>query len=376
MSQSSPLFTPIDLNGLELKNRITMAPMSMGYGKLDGTVSPVALEHYRRMSASGAAMIVVENAAIHSSGADSPKTMRIDHDDYIQGLAELAAVIRAEGARALIQINHTGRYSYMSHSIAPSPVKTGDVVSREMSEKVIETVVGMFASAAWRAREAGFEGIEIHGAMGYLIAQFLSPRTNLRSDSYGGALHNRMRFPLTVMDAVREAVGKDYPIGFRFLADEWLPDGLRLDETTIFAGELARRGVAYLSVSAGTIESLYLPECIEKEKQEAYLAPYAEAIKKAAPGIPVIIAGRIQKPETANAILEDGKADLIGLARVLFADPLWPKKAAGIIEEEIVECDRACSLCAKRATLGLPGFCSGWDRKHRKAFLKKIQELN
>ncbi len=374
MTRFSTLFSPFQVKELSLKNRVTMAPMYLGYANADGTVSPLILDHYKEMAASGAGLIVVENAAVDTSGLGSPFTLRVDNDQYLSGLADLANTIHNEGALAFLQINHAGRYAYMPERLAPSAFKTGEVIPQEMIGDDIERFIKAFAAGARRVKAAGFDGVEIHGGTGYLIVQFLSPRTNLRKDNYGGVLKNRMRFPLQVVDAVLSAVGMDYPVGYRFLADEELPDGLHPEETSIFAEELEKRGVAYLSVMAGTYDSFFLPEYAQKEKQEAYMVQYAKAIKESVPNTPVITAGRIQNPSTANRVLEEGAADLIGLARVLLADPLWPKKAQEIIKGPIVNCESNCSLCMKRAASGKPALCSQWSKERRKAFLGRVGE--
>ncbi|MBP8646203.1 MAG: NADH:flavin oxidoreductase [Syntrophobacteraceae bacterium] len=400
MEQTSLLFTPLRMKGLELKNRITRVPMYVGYGNPDGTVSDLLLDHYRLMAASGVSMVVVENAAVDFLGLGAPYMLRVDHDQYIPGLAKLAKTIQSEGAYALLQINHAGRFAFTAERLAPSALQIGDVIPREMSEADIERTVDAFAVAARRVKEAGFDGVEIHGGTGYLLAQFLSPRTNRRLDRYGGSLENRMRFPLRVVDAVFDAVGKDYFVGSRFMADEWLPElrlsfslfkmlkrkyrflsdelpgqALRTDETSIYARELEKKGIGYLSVMAGTLDCFFLLQYLEQEKKEAYMAHFAEIIKKAVPNTAVITAGRIQSPKTAEEILRKGMADLIGLGRVLFADPLWPKKAAGIIPEPIRRCEPYCSVCTQRALYGRPAFCSQWDFDTRDAFLARVDEM-
>ncbi|MBW2324062.1 MAG: NADH:flavin oxidoreductase, partial [Deltaproteobacteria bacterium] len=349
-------------------------PLYLGYASPDGTVSPLMLEHYAEMADSGAALIVVENSVVDPSGLGSPFTLRIDDDRFIPGLSRLAQTIHDNGALAFLQINHAGRYAFMQDKLTPSGIKIGELETKEMSGADIDRIVECFASGAKRVREAGFDGVEIHGGTGYLIVQFLSPRTNLRTDEYGGSLENRMRFPLRVADEVINSVGKNFPVGYRFLADEELPDGLHVEETAVLAEELEKRGVAYISVMAGTYDAFILPEYIQKEKQEAYMAHYAGEIKKAAAQTPIITAGRIKTPETAESIIEQGTADLIGLARVLLADPLWPKKAAGLIDEPIVECEPSCSLCLRRTMVGKPAFCSQWEKDRREAFLNKIGE--
>ncbi|MBW1710787.1 MAG: NADH:flavin oxidoreductase [Deltaproteobacteria bacterium] len=374
MTDPVKLISSLKIKGLTLKNRITMAPLYLGYASPDGTVSPLMLEHYAEMADSGAALIVVENSVVDPSGLGSPFTLRIDDDRFIPGLSRLAQTIHDNGALAFLQINHAGRYAFMQDKLTPSGIKIGELETKEMSGADIDRIVECFASGAKRVREAGFDGVEIHGGTGYLIVQFLSPRTNLRTDEYGGSLENRMRFPLRVADEVINSVGKNFPVGYRFLADEELPDGLHVEETAVLAEELEKRGVAYISVMAGTYDAFILPEYIQKEKQEAYMAHYAGEIKKAAAQTPIITAGRIKTPETAESIIEQGTADLIGLARVLLADPLWPKKAAGLIDEPIVECEPSCSLCLRRTMVGKPAFCSQWEKDRREAFLNKIGE--
>lgn len=374
MSETSVLFAPIEIKGMRLKNRITMAPLFLGYANPDGTVSRLLLDHYREMAASGASLIVVENAAVDPRGLGSPFTLRVDDDRYLSGLRELSQSIHQAGALAILQINHAGRYAYLRERLAPSPHKTGDVIPREMTVEDIRYAVDAYASGARRVKESGFDGVEIHGGTGYLIVQFLSSRTNQRKDAYGGPLPNRMGFALEVVEAVQRAVGDTFPVGYRFLADEELPEGLHPGETTVFAKELGRRGIAYLSVMAGTYDSFFLPQYTEKEKHEGYMVSYAGIVKRSVPDTPIIAAGRIQRPETAIHVLEDGNADLVGLARVLLADPLWPKKAKGKVSGPIVPCEPTCSLCMKRVMKGKPAYCSQWSKERRESFLNRIKE--
>lgn len=364
------LFSSYQLGGIRLKNRITMAPLFLGYAKADGSASDLIIDHYGEMARSGAAMIVVENVSVHASGMGHPFVLRLDNDTFIPGIAKIAAAIHREGSSAVMQINHAGRYAYASDQrLAPSALKTGDVIPKEMTGGEIEAIAQAYADAAGRVRQAGFDGVEIHGGTGYLLVQFLSARTNSRKDEYGGSLENRMRFPLKVADLVREKVGKDYLVGYRFLADEWLPSGLHTGETAILAKELQARKLEYLSVMAGTYDSFFLPEYLEQEKHEAYMAHFAGEIKKTVPDMAVITAGRISSPQTAEKILQEKSADLIGLARVLFADPQWPKKAAGTINAPINTCAPSCTVCLNRVMQGKPAFCAKWDKKRREQFL-------
>ncbi len=361
------LFSPLSVGGLELDNRVTMAPLYLGYAGQGGTVSPLVLEHYELMGQSGAALITVENATVdHPSGSSSDRTLRLDTDDNLPGLENLAQTVKAGGAKACIQINHAGRFAGAQEPVAPSAVDTFGKTPRALSLEEIGDIRDSFAAAAQRARQAGFDMVELHGGTGYLLAQFLSPRTNQRTDDYGGSLENRMRFPLEVLQAVRSAVG-DFPVGYRFLAEEWLPDGLGLEESTRFASILSQEGIAYVSVMGGTFESFFLPEVVQRSKTEGYMADLAAEVRKQVQ-VPVITAGRIATGQTAESILASGQADLIGLARVLWADPEWPRKVEQGREEEIIHCDPACEdVCMQLVMQGKPAYCPQWPpEKSRK----------
>lgn len=368
------LFSPLKAGSLTLKNRITMPPLYLGYANPDGSVSEIMVEHYRQMAASGASLIVVENAGVDPIGLGSPVMLRADRDELIPGLKNISKTIHEEGNIAFLQINHAGRYAYTERRMAPSPVPIGEVKPIEMNERDIDRTVDAFAQAAYRVKSAGFDGVEVHGGTGYLLAQFLSPRTNWRTDAYGGSLAKRMQFPLKVVEAVKKAVGDNYPVGYRFLVDEFLPEGLHADETTIYAKELEARRVVYISAMVGVHEAFHLPQYLQLDKKEGGQADYVQRVKTSVSRTPVITAGRIQTPEIAEAILGEGKADLIGLARILFADPLWPKKAAGEIYAPIVPCNPLCTLCTRRAISARPALCSQWERTRREAFLKAIGE--
>jgi 2,4-dienoyl-CoA reductase-like NADH-dependent reductase (Old Yellow Enzyme family) len=369
---SDQLFTPYPLGTVTLRNRLIMAPLYLGYAGEGGTVSKLLLEHYRLMARSGVGLVVVENATIdYGKGRGSPRTLRADTDDCLEGLAELAAVIQAEGALASLQINHAGRFAAVDHPLAPSPVETFGRLPRALTTEEIGDIVGEFAAAALRVKQAGFDMVELHGGTGYLLAQFVSPRTNRREDDYGGALEHRQRFVLEVLAAVKGAVG-DFPVGYRFLADEWLPDGLRLEESCRFAGALAAAGVAYLSVMGGTYESFFLPHVVERSKRAGYMVDLAAAVKRAV-GIPVIAAGRIATGDLAHRVIAEGSADLIGLARVLWADPEWPQKVREGREAEIIHCDAECDTCTQLVMRGKAPFCVRWPHEKLRVWKEKFR---
>ncbi|MBI5521657.1 MAG: NADH:flavin oxidoreductase [Desulfarculus sp.] len=363
------LFSPLTLAGLRLPNRVTMAPLFLGYARPSGEVSPLILKHYREMGASGAGLVVAENAAVAPEGLGSPFTLRVDDDRFLPGLSQLALAIKAGGALASLQLNHAGRFAWRDEPLAPSAVPVGGKTPRALSVQDIARIVQAFAQAAARVKKAGFDAVELHGGTGYLLAQFLSPRSNRRDDTHGGGLEARLRFPLEVIAAARAAVGPDFPIGYRYLADEWLPDGFSLAEARQAAPALARAGLAYLSVMGGTYESFFLPQRQEQEKHQGYMTGLAAAIKQVV-DIPVITAGRIQEPAFAEDLIAQGQADLIGLARVLLADPQWPIKAQQGRAEQINPCLPACTLCTKSVMKGRAALCSQWSEQKRQEVQK------
>jgi NADPH2 dehydrogenase len=357
----SHLFSRISAGGKELKNRLTMAPLYLGYAGEGGTVSEILLEHYRLMAKSGVGMVVVENSTVdHPTGSGSNRTLRTDTDGSLAGLAKLAAAIKEQGTVACLQLNHAGRFAGIADpALAPSAVQTFGRMPRALTKEEMRTIAKKFAEAAVRVKKAGFDMVELHGGTGYLLSSFISPRTNKREDEYGGSLENRQRFPLEVVRQVKAAIG-NFPVGYRFMADEWLPDGLKLAESVQYARALAAAGVAYISVMGGTYESFFLPDVVQASRKEGYMVDLAAAIKKEV-NIPVIAAGRISTGAFAESILTGGKADLIGLARVLWADPEWPSKVREGRENEIVHCAPDCDeTCTKLVTKGKTAFCVRW----------------
>jgi len=367
------LFSSLPVGRLELKNRLTMAPLYLGYAGEGGTVSRLLLDHYRLMAQSGVAMVVVENATIdHPTGSGSNRTLRADTDDCMEGLARLARTIKDEGSLACLQINHAGRFAGMApQPLSPSAVAAFGRTPRALTTDEMQHIAKKFAEAARRVQQAGFDMVELHGGTGYLLAQFISPRTNRRGDAYGGSLRNRCRFPVEVLNAVKAAV-KDFPVGYRFLAQEWLPDGLGIEESCQVARALEDAGVAYLSVMGGTYESFFLPHVAEQSRKPGYMVDLAATVKGVVT-VPVIAAGRIASGALAERIITEGEADLIGLARVLWADPEWPSKVREGREAEIIQCDpEGDDTCMKLVMKGKPAFCVRWPNDKLEAWKAKF----
>lgn len=365
MSKLDKLDSTFKIGTLTLKNRITMTPTFMAYGNEDGTISAAMLEHYRDMARSGVSMVVVENVHVNDQHSRFGRLIKADRDEDIPQLDMLARTIKESGAVACCQINFGGRLAMVTEALAPSPVPFFNAPPpREMTTADIQTVIREYASAAVRIQKAGFDLVEIHGATGYLPCQFLSPRTNRRTDEYGGSLANRMRFVKELINEVREATGQDYPIGYRFMADEWDPAGFQLAEARIVAKELEKLGVAYLSVTAGTYESIFTPEKLALSQQDGYMADLAAEIKQEV-AIPVIAAGRIATPSLAEDIIATGKADLVGLSRVLIADPQWPLKAFRGAAAEIISCPQDCDVCLQLVMRQQPVICASWNKERK-----------
>ncbi|WP_406677799.1 FAD-dependent oxidoreductase [Neomoorella carbonis] len=349
MQQFPLLISPTKIGNLQLKNRMVMPPMETNYAYSDGSVTDRLVTYHEERARGGVGLIIVEASYVHITGKGFKNGLGIYSDRLIPGLRRLVEAVHAHGAKIAIQLFHGGRQAHSEYTgqplLAPSPIPDPTVgeIPKELSRDEINMLVKAFAEAARRAKTAGFDAIEIHGAHGYLLDEFLSPFSNKRTDEYGGSLENRMRFPLEVVRAVRQAVGPEFPIIYRMSADEKVPGGLTLDETKVVARRLEQEGVNALHVSAGVyasaqwvIQPMYLPR--------GCLVDLAQGIKSVVK-IPVIAVGRINDPEVAEDILKAGKADLISFGRELITDPEMPKKVIEGRLDEIRHCIACCQAC-------------------------------
>ncbi|MDO8490406.1 MAG: FAD-dependent oxidoreductase [Dehalococcoidia bacterium] len=345
MTQFPNLLKPIRIGTAELRNRIIMPGMGTNLGNPDGTVSQRQIDYYAERAKGGAALIIIEVANVAANGRGGPNMIALDRDDVIPGLKTLVDAVHRHGAKVSIQPFHAGRQTHPSLTggelVAPSPLPSpvGMVVPRELTIPEIEELVEKFGQAARRAKQAGFDVVEIHGAHGYLLCQFLSPLSNKRTDKYGGDLPNRMRFVLEITARVKELVGKDFPLTFRLSADEYVPGGLTIAETPLIAKRMQEAGVNAISVSAGNYGNMPMISA-PPTMPRGFLAPAAETIKKAV-SIPVIVAGRIGDPLLAESVIASGKADIIAEGRALIADPDLPNK----LKEGRPEDVRMCTYC-------------------------------
>jgi 2,4-dienoyl-CoA reductase-like NADH-dependent reductase (Old Yellow Enzyme family) len=347
------LFTPLAVGSMTVANRLVMAPMERNYANPDGTVSERTVEHYRIRAAGGVGWIDVESTFVDPAGRGRTHQLGLHEDRCIDGMRELVDAVHAGGAKIGIELHHAGRNTSSAISgvapVAPSPVpcpEAGGEVPRELTPAEIEAIVERYAAAAARAAAAGFDAVELHSAHGYLPLAFLSPLTNMRSDEYGGAFENRMRFAVRVLGAMRAAVGPGLAVGCRFSADERLPGGLTLADTTEYARALEQAGADYLSVSAGVYAS-FVNIIPPMDYAPGWLLPTAAAIKRAVT-VPVIGASRIVDPETADRAIAAGEVDLVALGRALLTDPELPRKAQDGRVDAIVSCIGCNQGCEAR----------------------------
>jgi len=342
------LFSPYRIKNCELKNRIVMPGLASFLIEDDGSITEHTIEHYRLRAAGGPAMVIMEACSVSPEGIVSPHQSRIYDDRFVEGLSKIAGAVKSEGAVPAVQIHHGGRQTsakvIKQKPFAPSPLPCptirGEVTP--LSVYGIQELVQKFGDAADRAVESGFELIELHGAHGYLINQFLSKFSNIRDDKYGGDITGRTRFAREIIEEIRSRVGEDFPISFKISAQEFVPNGLTTDESIQILKILVEAGIDIVQVSAGndaTPEWICQPMFMEK----ACLVNSATTIKNAL-NIPVMTVGRINDPLIADDIIKSGKADLVCIGRGLLADPEMPKKAKEGRLDDIRICI-ACNTC-------------------------------
>jgi len=313
---------------MTLANRLVMPPMATAKAGTDGKVSQAVLDYYAEKSRGGyIALVIIEHSYVTPQGKANDNQLSVFDDATIPGLRKLAEVIHRDGSKAAMQINHAGSAALEEVTgttpLAPSAIanpRRGDM-PREMTRQEIGDIVNAFKDAGRRVKEAGFDGVEIHSAHGYLLNQFLSPLTNKRTDEYGGDVENRIRIHLQVIEAVRSAVGPDFPVQVRLGASDFTEGGTTVAESKIAARALEKAGADIIHISGGFIG--YTPPGLTGQ---GYFAPLSEAIKSAV-SIPVILTGGITEVDAAEKLLAERKADLIGVGRAILQDSTWAERA-------------------------------------------------
>ncbi len=345
------LFSPISINGLLLKNRTVMPPMYTGFATIGGAVTDRLIGYHVARARGGVGLIDVEFTYPQWDGKTFDHTLGIHEDRLVPGLRKLTDAVHREDTKIFIQLAHGGRRGNSevlgSLPVAPSSIpRLNGELPRELSIAEIEELIHAFIAASRRAKQAGFDGVMVHMAHGYLVHQFLSPLSNKRTDRYGGDFKGRTRFALEILRGIRAEVGKDYPITCRLNGDEYVKGGIDLSESVPFAKLLEANGIDAIDVSASTSES---PQIMNAPSYVpmGFLVHLSEAVKKEV-RIPVGIVGRIHDPALAETILRQGKADMIALGRALIADPEWPRKASEGRPEDICPCLSCNQGCTDR----------------------------
>jgi 2,4-dienoyl-CoA reductase-like NADH-dependent reductase (Old Yellow Enzyme family)/thioredoxin reductase len=350
-------FTPFNLGSVELANRMVMAPVKTGYGTPRGEVTSLHEAYYRRRAEGGAGALIVEPLFIDPLGKEHPKQLGISEDGHVKGLKTLTRAIHDGGSLAIAHLNHAGRAANPKATgqkpEAPSEItcpSTG-ATSVEMKKERIKMVILEYAEASRRAMEAGFDALEIQFGLGYLIAQFLSPRTNMRKDEYGGNLENRYRFAAELLSQIHKAIGGKIPLIARISASEESEKGLGLEDAKRLGVFLEKRQVDALHVVSGSAcdsppwyyQHMRLPQGKNLE--------WAGLIKKEVK-IPVIVAGRLGNPEDIRNAIESGSVDAVALGRPLIADPDLPAKMKENRDDDVIQCGACLQGCLLKVKSG------------------------
>ncbi len=329
---SGSIWDGVSIGGLRLPNRAVMSAMGTGYCSTEGKVTDRLLAYMRRR-AGGAGLIITEVCAVHPLGKCLAAEPGIYDDSFLPGLETLASTVKAGGSSVALQLGHSGRETFPEvigeQPVAPSPIASRTLMQmpRALTSEEIAELVGCHAQAARRARDAGFDAVEIHGAHGYLINQFLSPYSNHREDEYGGDAEGRFRFAREVVQGVRSEVGDGFPIIFRFSSSELVEGGYDLDYILPLLRQLVEDGVDAFHVSCGVYDAPGSPTCPGMHHDPGINVERAAMVKQTV-GVPVIVVGKIHDPRLADQIISEGKADLVAFGRQHLADPLFLRKAA------------------------------------------------
>lgn len=401
------LFSPMKIGNVEIKNRIVMAPMCMGFGQYNGCATETMMDYYEERAKGGVGLIFTEITRINDiTGASSFGQLGMSHDYQIPALREMADRIHKHNCKIMVELHHPGRQNLglmigtvpicnvgsklmgnlytkiltqavipqgkklqdkhiVPRTVAPSKCersKMSDSVNRELSVKEIKRIICQFVEGAVRVKKAGCDGVELHAAHGYLIQQFLSPNTNKRTDQYGGSLENRMRFLLEIIDGIRSNCGKDFPIVVRLTVDEMYSEigqngkGYNLEEGIKMAKILNDKGIDAIDVSSAAYDTFnyWLEPTTFTPGWRKYLA---SEVKKVV-DIPVIAANLIRSPKQAEIQLEEGTQDFISLGRPLIADPHWPNKVKSGNENLIKRCV-CCLYCFESMMKGAYNYTHG-----------------
>lgn len=329
------LFTPITLpNGTTIKNRFFKSAMSEGMGTRDFQPKKNIATLYKRWAEGGTGLIITGNIMVDPKGTAEPGNIVFDKNSNMEILKNWANQGQQHGAKVMVQLNHPGKQApktVSKQTVAPSAVPLGNGLNklfstpRALTTSEVEELVQKFVTSAKVAKEAGFSGVQIHAAHGYLISQFLSPHDNRRTDKYGGSLENRMRFLKEIYLGMREELGKNFTIGIKINSTDFKEDGLTEEDSLKTIIELANLGLDFVEISGGTYERPAMMGATSKSTNQVFFAEYSKKLKQKIE-IPVVVTGGIRSINAMNTLLNDNTTDFIGIARPLTIDPNIPNK--------------------------------------------------
>ena len=320
---------PLENSPLNLKNRLVMPPMATAKSEADGSITQDVLNYYDEKTKGGyLSLVIIEHSYVSLEGKASNRQLSVAEDYLVDSLKKLSEIIHKNGSKTVMQINHAGSAASkevtgidpLGPSAISNPSKENAEIPKSLDQNDIMSIVNSFQAAAVRVKKAGFDGVEIHSAHGYLLNQFLSPLTNKRTDEYGGDINGRIKIHLEIIRAIREAVG-DFSILLRMGATDYLEGGLTIEDSKKAAFAFEQAGVDILDISGGMCRYT-----IPGANEPGYFSPFSMAIKEVV-SIPVILTGGITKVDEAEAILWDKKADLVGVGRAIYKDSDWTKNA-------------------------------------------------
>lgn len=368
------------IGSLTLKNRIIMPPMGTNLAGSEGEVTDQLVAYYEERAKGGTGLLILEFTCIdYEYGKGFIRQLRLDDDRFIPGINRLANAIHKYGAKVFVQIHHAGRQSNSAlingkQIVAPSNVACAAVGEepRQLTTAEVKELVNKFVQTAVRCKQAGIDGVEVHGAHGYLINQFLSPEANLRTDEYGGSFENRMRFIEEIIVGIKAECGRDYPVTVRLSVDEFIEGGIDLELSKDICRYLEKLGIDGLHISCGTYDSMdrIIESPLFEQGWRVYLA---DEIKKEV-NIPVITVGSIREPQFVENILSEGKSDFVAIGRGLIADPEWVNKTMEGRVDEIRKCIN-CLHCIHSCMGNSHVLCSINARAGRELEFKEFQLL-
>ncbi|MCI5165963.1 MAG: NADH:flavin oxidoreductase [Candidatus Electrothrix sp. GM3_4] len=328
MNNPNELFTETIIKGLSLKNRFIRAATWEGLATPEGAVTPKLIDRMVSLAQGGVGLIITGHSYVSKEGQSTPWQLGIHEDGLVNGLKEMTSAVHENGGKIMMQLAHAGQYAVTDLTKQPalavsSPSSNPDLPFKEITQDDISSLILSYAQAAKRAKDAGFDGVQLHSAHGYLLSQFLSPAYNHRTDEYGGDINNRTRMHQEILHAIRETVGRDFPVFMKTNCADFIENGLEADDSLQAAKIFADAGADAIEVSGGIIRTGKLSPSrpgITTQEKEAYFREYAQKFKKEI-NIPLLLVGGMKSFEVASGIIAEGTADYISMSRALIREP-------------------------------------------------------